>query len=182
MIRINYRKIKKISKKAISFWIFCGFIFAYFIIQSFLPPYRMLNDLQSIEIHTEEIFIWDSHDIKGTRMKLNIISEGITYYVWYPKYKDFKNAVENDLLSGNVRTVNALVVKNQSIRDRLLNQKQIVDLRSETNVYYDITMEKNQLKQDYIAGIFCAIFFLVIWLLVTFYILLVYGCFDFKKC
>lgn len=178
-----FEKIKKIPKIHIVIWSVLFLIFISCTYQIFVPKYKILDKAYDCEINIESVSLYDSHDTKGDRMKLKIICEETTYYVWYPqsKYLDYEPYIVNDLLSGNVTSVKAKVVDDRTIRDRLFDEKCIVDLRSDSAVYYDIETEKTELDEEYIS--LWVVFFLVFIVLLcdTAITLLVYDVIAFKK-
>ncbi len=182
-IRIIFKQLKHIPKKVVVFWIALGLICLYCTIQLFSPVYRMSDNLQDCEIDIDKVYLLDSHDTKGSRMKLEIFSGNTTYYLWYPqsKYIDFAYDVEHDLLTGNVTLVEAKIANTYSLHDRLLNQKRIVDLRSNSTVYYDLDIEmKSQQHQYRSVLLLCTIVFLF-WISYTLCIFLVYRVVSFRK-
>jgi hypothetical protein len=151
--------------------------------QIFIPKYKILEDIYDCEINIEQVSLYDSHDTKGDRMKLKIVCEETTYYVWYPqsRYLDFEPNIVNDLLSGNVTSVKAKVVKDRTIRDRLFNQKRVVDLRSNSAIYYDLETEKVELDEEYMSLWIVLILLFIILLCDTAITLLVYNVIVFDK-
>ncbi len=99
------------------------------------------------------------------------------FNLWY----DYEQHIVNDLLSENVTSVKAKVVDDRTIRDRLFDEKCIVDLRSDSAVYYDIETEKTELDEEYIS--LWVVFFLVFIVLLcdTAITLLVYDVVGLKK-
>ena len=182
-VKIIRKRLKKISKVAFCIWITLALIFLYCIINlCFFVDYT-LDDLQECEIKVDKVNLIDSHDTKGRRMKLEIVSQNTTYYVWYPqsKYGDFAQSVENDLLTGNVASIKVKIVKDQSIRDRLFNQKRVVDIRSSSTIYYDLIVEKNAIQNSRLSLWILSIFFLIVWLFYTIIISLIHGVIYFER-
>lgn len=89
------QKIRQIPKRAVAVWIILGLCFIYCLIQIFLPPLRVLDDVHELEFFVDNIYLRDSHDTKGRRMKLELVSDGVTFYLWYPQssYAKFSNKV-----------------------------------------------------------------------------------------
>ena len=145
--------------------------------------YHSINNLQEIDITIDKVYIIDTYDNIGSRMKLIIQSQDANYYLWYPSshYIDFRDNVQNDLLSGNITSVKAIIAEDQSIRDIILNQIRIVHLKSDNAVYYDLDTEKVGLKQNYISLWIAFILVLIIWLGAIVLISLVYGVLTFRK-
>lgn len=182
-IRVNLKRVKNIPKATVCVWMLLGLACLYCIIQLFLPTYRTLEKMKECEISIDKIHLIDSHDTKGSRMKLEIISENTTYYVWYPqsKYREFAYEIENELLSGDVTSVTAKVVSTKSIQDYLLNQIRIVDLRSNTSVYYCLNTEKDQLLKNKCSLGLVFLLLFVFWTLATLLFSLSYGVLNFQK-
>lgn len=182
-IRVVWKLRKRMPKIAVSVWLILGLLCLYFLIRLLFPTYQSLDDLQEYEIHIDDVRLWDSHDTKGRRMRLEIITGDQTFYLWYPQsdYIDYKHEVETELLAGKVTTVTAKVVRDQTIRDSLLKRKRVVDLRSDTSVYYDLTTERASLRQDYISICFLYPFLFAVWLFSTLFILLIYGVITFQR-
>ena len=72
----------------------------------------------------DNINIMDSHDIKGSRMKLTIMDGDNMFFVWYPlsSYRNYARKIETELLTGETTSVTVKVASNQTIRDKLLHQ------------------------------------------------------------
>lgn len=181
--RITFKRIKQVPKKVIVLWIILGLICLYCVIQLFFPAHRSLDDLQDCQIDIDEVYLLDSHDTKGSRMKLEIVSGDTTYYLWYPqtKYIDFASDVEHDLLTGKVTLVEAKISNTHSFRDRMLNQKRVVDLRSSSAVYYDLDTELTSLQQQYRSLWLLFLFMVLLWLSCTAYVSLGYRLLTFQK-
>lgn len=116
-------------------------------------------------------------------MKLEIVSENQTFYLWYPQnsYIDYKYEVETELLTGKVTSVTAKVIGTQTIRDNLLNRIRVVDLRKDTSVYYDLATEKANLRQNYNSLWILFFLIFVLWLFSTIFISIVYKIITFQK-
>lgn len=164
-------------------WLFLGLISLYLLVQILLPMYHTLEDLQEYKIRFDAIRLVDSHDTKGSRMRLDMIVGDQIFYLWYPEgyvwdpesgYRRYADKLEEDLLSGKVTCVTAKVVTHRTIRDRLAKRWRVVDLRSGDSIYYELSTEKADLREDYIAC--CCLFPLVFgaWLLGTLLVLLAY--------
>ena len=125
----------------------------------------------------------DSHDIKGIRMKLTIMDGDNLFYVWYPQssYRNYARKIETELLTGETTSVTVKVASNQTIRDKLLHQRRIVDLRNGDSIYYDLDTERSALFKNYIT---CWILFLsscALWIFSTLFIAIVYNIAIFQK-
>lgn len=181
-LKIIPKRIKQIPRITIVFGVMLAFIVIYCIVILCHPGYQRLDDLQDCEITIDRVNLRDSHDTKGSRMKLEIVSEKTTYYVWYPqsKYLDYVSNVEKDLLSGNVISVKIKIANKQSIRDYLFNQKRVVDIRSGSAVYYDLDTEMIRIQYHRKALWILFFFMTIVLLCYTISIPLVYGVIKFK--
>ena len=175
----HVKKLKRVPVKSI---LACGGLCILTIImfsQVVLSPYHSIDKLQEQTIHVDCAYLYDSYNSRGPRMKLILEASEQEFYVWYPpsSYLRFRDVVETDLLSGDVANVTILYSEHQMIRDKLLKQVRVVDIRSSEAVYYDIGVEKIRLVGDYIglligtAGCF-AIDLVYLWVLVVDYRLL----------
>ena len=181
-IGISWKRLKKIPKKTLGVWLIFGLATLFCFIQLFLPVNRTLDNLEERKINVDKIDIWDSRDSKGSRMRLDIVSGNTTYYLWFPQnYVDYAEKVETELLNGKVTSVTAIVVSDQTLHDRISNRMRVVDLRSDTSIYYDLDTEKVNFQQDYIFLWFLFIFLFLIWLFGTLLIVLIYGVLTYKK-
>ena len=182
-IRFDFKRIKNIPKTILILWIVSVILFLYSIVELVLPKYRTLDNLQEIEIKIDEVYLWDSYNLRGSRMKLVIVSEGVTYYLWYPKshYQDFSGEIERDLLSGDMSSVTVKVVDSPSLWDRLFNEKRMVDVRSDSATYYDLDTEKIAIEQNRISA-WTLFLVMLIWLvIITPILLLAYGVLNFRR-
>ena len=119
-------------------WIF-AIIFGNQLIRS---TDECLENLNENVVHIDKVSLIDSHNVRGTRMKLKIVDNDMTYYLWYPQstYQVYSQAIHEDLLSGNVDIV---VIKSTkpTLRDIIQNQRRIADIRTNDTVYYDLQSE-----------------------------------------
>ena len=180
---INRKQLKKIPKKSMVIWFVIAIFFAWSTIQVFLPVYRTLEDTQTCILSVENVRLIDTHSVRGSRMRLELVSEGQTYYLWYPKshYKEYADIIEQELLSGEITSVTAMVSKNVSLRDSIFDNKRIVDLRSETSIYYDIELEKISLYNLRISSLVASLLSLIVLVIDTGYLLMIYGKVSCKK-
>ena len=181
--RIIQKRLKQMPKITVGIWIMFACIFLYCITQLCLSMYQTLDDLQDCEIYIDLVNLRDSHDSKGSRMKLELVSEKTTYYVWYPqsKYIDYAHNVENDLLTGNVNVVKVKIANTQSIRDSLFNQKRVVDIRSGSAIYYDLNTEMISMQHHHRTLLLLSIFVFMFLLCYTIFISLIYRVLIFEK-
>lgn len=182
-VRIIHKRIKQMPKITVGVWIMLAFMFLYCMTQLYLSMYHTLDNLQDCEIYIDRANLRDSHDTKGSRMKLEIVSEKTTYYVWYPqsKYIDYAHDVENDLLTGNVNSVKVKIVNPQSLRDSLFNQKRVVDIRSSSAIYYDLKTEIISMQHHHRTLGILSIFIFMFLLCYTIFISLIYRVLIFEK-
>lgn len=178
--KIKWKRIKLIPKRNVVVWLLLFVICMYFTIKLFYPIYHELENLQERQIQIDDVRIIDTRNKIGSRMKLEIVSDDETFYVWYPVtflksyYKEYSYLLKKDLLSGNVTCVTAKIAKNKSIHDNLFNRNRIVDLRCEDTVYYDIETEKVDLKYDYISLWVVTILSLIVMLVYSGYLIWIY--------
>ena len=182
-VNIDHRKLKRIPKYAFCLWLLLV-VSCLFWIQQMYDTHNMLKDSHyECELIIEDVSLCDSYDTKGTRMKLTIFANGITYYIWYPQteYKQFADGIKNDLLSGDITSVNAIVSNTQTIRDKIFDQRRIIDLRSDSAVYYDFELECDSLQKNFSWSCVLSVFSILILLSYTLCISLLYGVLYYKK-
>ena len=182
-IRIRWDRRKRVPKGVACTYILLGFFSLYCMLQLFSSPGSSLDNLCELRIHIDNINIMDSHDIKGSRMKLTIMDGDNLLYVWYPQssYRNYARKIETELLTGETTSVTVKVASNQTIRDKLLHQRRIVDLRNGDSIYYDLDTERSALFKNYIT---CWILFLsscALWIFSKKYITKVYKIAIFQK-
>ena len=115
----------------------------YLIIYIATPISYTGKDLIEQEVHIDKAIIMDSYDNRGARMKLEIISNNFTYYVWYPRgvYTCYEENLEKDLVLGAVNCVTVKYSAKQSIRDRITKHVHVVEIQSNDTYYYSINDE-----------------------------------------
>ena len=133
-----------------------------------------LDELETKEIYIDDVVLVDTYNSKSSRMKLKITADNNNYFLWYPQryFKEYKSLLEKDLLSLRVRKVKVITISSSSLINKIRNQIQIVDLRSENTVYYDIEIEKKRQSTDFILLIFMCLFlmfFCCIYVVAVFY-------------
>lgn len=182
-VKISWKRLKRIPKSALCPWLIFGLLSLYLLVQLILPTYRTLDDLQEYEIHIDRVFLLDSHDTKGNRMKLEIVDGDRVFYLWYPQfsYGDYRHDVETELLTGKVTSVMGKIPKAQKIRDNLFNRTRIVDLRNGDSVYYDLATEKASLRHNHNTLWIPFLLIFASWLFTTLYISLIYQIVTFQK-
>lgn len=176
VIRVKLERLFNIPLKTLVLWVGLGILALYCTSCLFASPYRKLENLHKLELHIDDAYLIDSHDTKGSRMKLVIISGEKKYYLWYPSssYAKFASKVETDLIDGTVTSVTALVADDQSIRDTILRQNRIVDLRGETEIYYHIDTERIRLASNHTAFYGILPIVMLIWMVYTISVLVKY--------
>lgn len=182
-IHIVWKKSKRVPKCIAFIWLILGLFSLFFLIQLFLPPYHSLDDLRELEIHIDNVHLFDSHDKKGSRLKLTIADGDNTYYLWYPQsgYKKYARAVETELLTGDTTLVTAKIVSSQTLRDKLLNRKRVVDLRSGDSVYYGLDTEKDRLSRNYASNWILFPLFFSCWVIDTLWAGIAYDIVIFRQ-
>lgn len=180
-MRIKYTRIKQLPNTVLWLWILLGLLILCCVVQLFYPPKRTLENLQNYVIKVDKVSLIDTHDTKGSRMRLEIVSEDLIYYVWYPQstYLAFSQNVEQDLLSGNTSYVEVKCVSKQTLRDKLLGKRRVVDLKNSNRVYYDQEIERVNLQQQYYSILFLTIVIVLIWVAYTILISMIYGILKF---
>jgi len=130
-VKIAWKRFGEIPWKTYAIIILTGLLTIYSLIQLFLPYDRILDNLKEYEIHIDKVYLWDSHDKKGSRMKLIIVDGTQTFYLWYPstEYRYYSDEIKSELLSGKVTTVTAKVADTQNVFDCIRTQKRIVELK-----------------------------------------------------
>ena len=172
-LRINWKRIKKIPKLFIVFWFLLGIFSLVFLGDLPRSPYHSLENLQVKEITVDSARITRTFNMFST-MRLEIISDGNEYYLYYDNYRDYADCVESELLSGKVSTVTVKIVAQQSLSDRIRDRIHMVDVRSETTVFFDIENEKEILQEQYIASWIAFLIFSVLWIGCTIFDIYVY--------
>ncbi len=131
------------------FWIVTILVF----IAEIIPVKYRLSNLETRTVHIDRIRMVDTMSRGDYRMKLIIKDGNTTYYLHYPRktLKKVSQALDDDLFSGKISSVEVTVAK-PSLRNYLDRDRRIVDLRSETNVYYDLEAERDRLHKDGIEG------------------------------
>ena len=175
IIKFSRKHINRISKITLIAWIVCA-VGLFTLIIDVVTPYKSIESLQCKEIQIDEIYLFNSYDTKGSRIKLNIVSDGMQYFVWYPqeRFAEYSNTIEQDLLSGNVVSVQVMIPGKHNFRDKLLNQYRIFDLRTDSSVYYTVDDEIDRIyRVQTWYWVICATGILL-WCTGTIIILLIY--------
>ena len=116
-------------------------------------------------------------------MKLTIMDGDNLFYVWYPQssYRNYARKIETELLTGETTSVTVKVASNQTIRDKLLHQRRIVDLRNGDSIYYDLDTERSALFKNYITRWILFLSSCALWIFSTLFIAIVYNIAIFQK-
>ena len=156
-IRIRWDRRKRVPKGVACTYILLGFFSLYCMLQLFSSPGSSLDNLCELRINIDNINLMDSHD------------------------RNYARKIETELLTGETTSVTVKVASNQTIRDKLLHQRRIVDLRNGDSIYYDLDTERSALFKNYIT---CWILFLsscALWIFSTLFIAIVYNIAIFQK-
>ena len=152
-ISFKPKRIRCISKKNILFMALFWIVTILVFIAEIIPVKYRLSNLETRTVHIDRIRMVDTMSRGDYRMKLIIKDGNTTYYLHYPRktLKKVSQALDDDLFSGKISSVEVTVAK-PSLRNYLDRDRRIVDLRSETNVYYDLEAERDRLHKDGIEG------------------------------
>lgn len=173
-VYFDFRKIKNISCKKWFVLLILILSLFYLSFQIYSSSKLNLDELETKEIYIDDVVLVDTYNSKSSRMKLKITADNNNYFLWYPQrnFKEYKSLLEKDLLSLRVRKVKVITISSSSLINKIRNQIQIVDLRSENTVYYDIEIEKKRQSTDFILLIFMCLFlmfFCCIYVVAVFY-------------
>ncbi len=182
-VKINHKKIKRIPLKAILFWFLFLIIFAFFMVNALRPANYWLKDLEIIQLKIDRVSLVDTYDIHGSRMKLYISSGDQNYYLWYPQgsYLPYSEVLDTHLLSGKTTVVTAKVIPNNIVREALGRRAEIVDLRTDDVVFFDIEDRIKSNQIDHIGIVILAFISGFMFILDTIFITTVYGVIEFGK-
>ena len=184
-VSINFRKnrLKIVPPKLIILWIITSFLFIAFLWEICLPAYRKLNNTETRDISIENIALRTIRGgVRSTRITRLTITEGSTsYYVDYHMYRNYGDLVEEDLISGKVKTVTVILAKTRSLYDQLFNRYQVVEMKSDNAIYYHRDDFVKHLHNNRISAWTGFALFFLFWVVVTGYILIVYGIVELKK-
>ena len=176
----KWSKLKSVPKVHMFVWI-CLFLFVFaFLVNLFVPLNENIEDT-TITISNAKWF--DSRDIWGSRFKLIIKSQNDSFYLWYPvdTFPKYEDCLREKLLTGETTEVYAKVVSNSTLWDAISGHRKIVDLRTDSFVFYDLEDELLRTQTGYNVSLWAALFSLVLWLADTVLLLLIYGCVRFIK-
>lgn len=184
-VSINFRKnrLKRVPPKLIVLWIITSLLFIAFLWEICLPAYRKLNNTEIRDISIENIALRNNSGRVGAtrRTRLTITENSTRYYIDYDMYRNYDDLVEEDLISGKVKTVTVILAGTRSLYDQLFNRYQVVEMKSDNVIYYHRDDFVKRLHNNRISAWTGFALFLLFWVVVTGYILIVYGIVEFKK-
>ncbi len=183
VVKFCPQKIKRIPKKAI-FFAFCFLIaFAFFVANAVRPANYWLKDLQTIQLKIDNAYLMDTYDTRGSRMKLYISSGDQNYQLLYPQgsYLPYSEALDTNLLSGKTTVVTAKVIPNNIVREALGRRIEIVDLRTDDVVFFDIEDRIKSKQIDHTGIVLLSFLFGFVFIVDTIFITTVYGVVEFGK-
>lgn len=174
-MKIKWKRLKAIPKFRFFISAILFLSFTYCAVNALTPSYSWMKHTKSktIAISNASLF-----DIKkwGTRYKLTIRSQDGVFYLWYPSkvYRRYEDVINNDLMNGSTSHVMVTYLSNSNLLDRITGDCQIVDLRSENTVFYDLKDEIYEENKAHIYYILLSVILLIALLLDSFFVLLVY--------
>ena len=184
-VSINFRKnrLKRVPPKLIVLWIITSLLFIAFLWEICLPAYRKLNNTEIRDISIENIALRNNSGRVGAtrRTRLTITENSTRYYIDYDMYRNYDDLVEEDLISGKVKTVTVILAGTRSLYDQLFNRYQVVEMKSDNVIYYHRDDFVKRLHNNRISAWTGFALFFLFWVVVTGYILIVYGIVEFKK-
>ena len=184
-VSISFRKdrLKRVPPKAIIVWIIASVLFIAFLWEICLPAYRELNNQETRDISIENIALRTIRGgVRSTRItRLTITENSTRYYIDYDMYRNYDDLVEEDLISGKVKTVTVILAGTRSLYDQLFNRYQVVEMKSDNVIYYHRDDFVKRLHNNRISAWTGFALFFLFWVVVTGYILIVYGIVEFKK-
>ena len=141
------------------------------------------SNIKETNITISNARLYDSRDIWGSRFKLTIKSQNDSFYLWYPVdvFSKYEDSVREELLEGETTEVYAKVISNSTLWDIISGHSKIVDLRTDSFVFYDLGDELLRMQTGYSTSLWAALFSLVLWLADTVLLLLIYRCVRFVK-
>ena len=179
----KWSKLRSIPKIHMFIWI-CLFLFVIaFGVNSATLFTPLKRNIEETNITISNARLYDSRDIWGSRFKLIIDSQNDSFYLWYPVdvFPRYENCLREKLLTGETTAVYAKVVSNSILWDTLSGQRKIVDLRTDSFVFYDLEDELLRMENGYNVSLWAAVFSLILWLADTVLLLLIYRCVRFVK-
>lgn len=184
-VSISFRKdrLKRVPPKAIIVWIIASVLFIAFLWEICLPAYRALNNTETRDISIENIALRSNYGGVGATRKtrLTITENSTRYYIDYDMYRNYGDLVEEDLISGKVKTVTVILAGTRSLYDQLFNRYQVVEMKSDNVIYYHRDDFVKRLHNNRISAWTGFALFFLFWVVVTGYILIVYGIVELRK-
>ncbi len=182
VINFRWQRLKAVPKALFTLWValFISLIFCAVKTSVFSPLRVESSECDLVAVIDASLF--DSRDIKGSRFKLVIESYDRTFYLWYPveSFTKYKDAVEEDLLSGSDPQVSVSYLTNSSIQDIMSGHCRIVDLRSDDEVYYSMDDEILRYQSSKSTYLVLSFFLFLVLILMTFMIAVIYGVVFFR--
>lgn len=150
-IHFSLKRIKSIPSGFRIAWLLTAAFCCMLLAQVCNPPARTPGDT------VETVIRVDAAALRPRRfgMSLTLRDGENTYSVSYPMYKTYADAVEKELLTGEVTTVHARIEPRRTIFMRLSHRYVVVDLRCSDAVFYDFGTEIHQRLADY--AVLCVI-------------------------
>ncbi len=181
-MHLKWKRFHAVPKKAFVPFVLLLVIFLYSWIQLAHPPLHWMDKVSDVQLQIENVRLADSFSTKGSRMKLIIEADDQVYYLWYPTnaYMQYSQSVKSLLFTGEERNVTAKIVDNTTLWDCLTGQHKIVDLRSNSAVFYEIQTEINRTVENHHALWILLALSGLLWTVDAIYICLVYGIVAFK--
>ena len=167
------KNIKKIPLGQILFWIFLTALLVLLFTEAFLiPKYHVLNPIYEKHLVIERIHL-DSY-----RKRVVLHADGEEYYMSYSSLyaSESIRKIRADLENGALTLGDTATIQFISADDILFNfilqKKRIVDLRTETEIYYTLDTEKTILTEHKTVCIIVFFPFLLVWSLLTYLFLI----------
>ena len=182
-IKVTFRlkNCKKVPVKVILTFLVAMLLF--FVLLYELVNTPSLANISQVEILVDDVVLKKVSTRIGRTTEVRVFSGETTYYIRYPStdYLDYRSAIESELLSGNIDVVHGTILDEQKLTDRVTGKVRLVDLRSDSSVYYDISTEKFALQIEYGALAVILILYALGFFLGTFLVGINYKIIIFKK-
>ena len=142
-ITLRWKRIKTVPKVFVLSLALLIISFFVCVINLVGTSSRWIDRIEEKNIIITDAYVFDSHDIKGSRFKLVIESNDDRFYLWYPKdsFSKYRGVIASDLLNGSTNQVSAKVISNSTLWDVISGQCKIEDLRAGDTVFYDLDDE-----------------------------------------
>lgn len=184
MIVFHKKRLKTFSRRGVIAWILFTIFTVLFVVELFNTPERILARAKEQTIEIEEI----QHRRSGYRVGrfstdwLRIESDDVRYHADYRRlhYDDYRVAIEEDLLSGNVKTLTVLAASGTGL-DKLRNIYSVLSMENDDTVYYPLEIGMKSLRADYIGVVMGAVCCIPTWLILTSLAVMSHGVISFKR-